>query len=791
MKDQHNAPASDPLARLGAIAIIVAGCCSMSAFAQDGQVNTARLSHITSQDLRPLAPQRGDATRVRFQAVHDDLTAARVHWDLGIGSGTAEANVVARLGVYDVWEAALPTTFTNTVDYVIEAIDADASVFMTPNGLTGEMPAESYTLNFQTFSHAPYGASPSEDGTFFKVWAPGASSAHVRGSFNNWSLQHPMQRVGEDFVAFVSAAEAGDSYKFFFNGNLWKEDARARWLDQRNNNNSVIVDPLAFEPEHTAFVPAPLEEWVIYQLHIGTFAGRNDPFGAAPTPARYVDVIPRIAHLQELGVNAVMLNPVHEFPSERSGGYNPTTMFGIESSYGTQTQFRQMIDALHGAGIAVILDVVYNHFDGFGNFLWNYDGSQIFYDTPNVDTAWGPQADFDRGGVFDYFVDAGEYMLGELGVDGFRFDAVHAMTDGFSTPQFAAGQDVLRRVHENLRRRHAGAVSIAEIYNDSAWVTAPTSSGLGFDGMYHNRYKNAVRGAVFDAAFGDPNVSELASAVNGTGGAVGRAALNYFALHDDVWPLSGHDRAVREIDTSVPHDDEFATSRVKLGEGITMLARGVPAIVQGSEWLEDAPWEFEKIDWAHKTQYGHVFRYFQDLIAMRTTKRALFASSPSVTRHVNEAANVFSFERFGDDGRKYLVVANFSNDALDGYRLGIPTSGRWGVVLNSEARRYGGSGDGSMGRITVQLAPWDGLGQSAALDLPARGLLVLQQDPEYAASCNPSDVAAPVGVLNAADVNAFVNAFISGAGGDGDLNGDGVRNASDISVFIAAWLTGR
>ncbi|MDD3642921.1 MAG: alpha-amylase family glycosyl hydrolase, partial [Candidatus Krumholzibacteria bacterium] len=114
--------------------------------------------------------------------------------------------------------------------------------------------------------------------------------------------------------------------------------------------------------------------------------GRNDPYGAAPHPSRYIDVAARAGHLAELGVNAVMINPVTEFPGDLSGGYNPITAWAPEWAYGSPDDLKSMVDALHLHGIAVLLDIVWNHFSFSDNYLWYYDGTQIYFDDPAVET---------------------------------------------------------------------------------------------------------------------------------------------------------------------------------------------------------------------------------------------------------------------------------------------------------------------------------------------------------------------------------------------------------------------
>ncbi|MBZ0173024.1 MAG: alpha amylase C-terminal domain-containing protein, partial [Phycisphaerales bacterium] len=312
--------------------------------------------------------------------------------------------------------------------------------------------------------------------------------------------------------------------------------------------------------------------------------------------------------------------------------------------------------------------------------------------------------------------------------------------------------------------------------------------GLGFGSQYHNAFKNDLRGAVFaEAGGGSPNMSSLAAAVNGTGGSIRSGAFNYFELHDDAWPLNGHERAVREWNPSDPDSNESRGLQT-LANGLTITSQGVPAILQGTEWLEDDGWESSKIDWSHKTTYAGVFAFYSDLIALRTSKPALYAESPINVYHVNEGNDVMAFERWGDDGRSFVIVANISNNSQGSYLLGLPRAGEWGVVINNDAAEYGGNGVGTSGTFQTEATPRDGFDQRATLSIPAYGFMVLQHEPEFD-GCNDADLAEPLGVLDLADISAFAAGFLSQDPAT-DLNGDGVWDLNDISAFVAAFLAG-
>ncbi|MEO1534134.1 MAG: alpha-amylase family glycosyl hydrolase [Planctomycetota bacterium] len=763
------------------------GLAGPAAAQLDNNVQWQGVSHLTDHDLRPRVPMNGEAFTVRFQTFAGDVSDARVRFDTGSAS-FSDASVVLTRGPYDIWEATVPATASPLVSYVLEITDGTDTDYLTAAGMSDTLvTADSFEIDFVTLDHAPVGATPVDGGTVFKVWSPASSTCAVRGEFNGWSTADALSKVGDHFVGFVPGATGQQMYKYFFDNAHWHSDPRAARLNPQDNYNAFIVDPDLYEWQTEGFSPAPLEELVIYQLHVGTFAGRNDPFGGAPNPSGYIDIAERVQHLADLGVNAVMLNPIHEFPGDFSGGYMSITPFAIESKLGSPFTFKAMVDALHEAGIAVLLDIVPNHASISDNILWDFGGSQQYFDTPPVDTPWGSQCDLDSPGVFDMYLDSWETMLTEYRLDGFRMDAVMYMTDSNLTAQWGAGQELVRALHDRMANRHADKHSIAEIYIDNPWVTNPTSSGLGFDAQYHNEFKEAVRAGVFGGAFGSVNMQRIANVLDGQGfGVSGESVFNYFELHDDAWPLNGHERAVTQIDTTFPNDDEFARGRTIVGNALTLLSRGVPAILQGTEWLENDGWEANKIDWAHKTQYAGVVQFYTDLIGLRTTEPALFANSPLSAYHVNEALDVMAFERFKFDGGSFVAVVNMSNTDRNGYRIGIPREGDWAVIMNSSDTIYDGPGGGTpAGAIAIEPVASGPHAQSAVLDLPARSILLLQHEPtpDCLADTNGD------GAVNPADFSAWVIAFNNQSPAC-DQNVDGLCNPADFTAWVINFNAG-
>jgi 1,4-alpha-glucan branching enzyme len=708
----------------------------------DNNVEWGGISHIAFLDRTPPCPLAGQPFAVRVQAWADDLTSVRVRIEDG-GATYVSASPIGTRGPYDVWEAQVPAPAGSSIEFVFELNDGTDTDYLGPDGVSDGLPPSGFAMDFATLSHAPYGSTPTEGGgVVFKVWSPNRTVCHVRGEFNGWGTSDPMNHVGDDFILHVPAAADRDMYKYYFQNSTWNTDARARALNPGDNYNAFVEDPTRYAWLVNDFEVPDFEEMVVYQLHVGTFAGLNDPYGSAPFPAKYVNVAGRADHLAELGINVVQLCPITEFPWDYSAGYNPVTQWAPESYYGDPDDVRAMVDALHEHGIAVIHDIVWNHFSYSDNYLWYYDGTQYYFDDPAVGTPWGSQADFDSDGVRRWFIESAHMWLGEYRMDGFRMDATEYMN---IYPQEAAGWSLMQWLNDEMDRRWIDKINIAEQLPDDSWITRPTSlGGAGFDAQYYDHFTDRLREEIIDAALGDPEMWVIADILDGSGEYLsGRHVLNYFELHDEAWPSSGGQRMVKTIDTTAPHDDQYAKGRVKLAQGIVLTAPGIPAILQGTEWLEDNDFGTDagnRIDWSHKTTYSGIFDYFSDIIHLRTSNPALRADAGIEIFHVNDASNIIAFRRTDYGGNDIVVVANFSNTDFGSYRFGVPLNEDWAEVMNSQDSTYIGSGPTNPGTITPDPIARDGYSQSVEIALARMALVILT--PADGAGIEPPDAPA-------------------------------------------------
>jgi maltooligosyltrehalose trehalohydrolase len=249
-------------------------------------------------------------------------------------------------------------------------------------------------------------------GVRFRLWAPGEKTIDlsIAGRF--------LRMKGNDgwFEHIEPKAGAGTRYRYRIDGELLVPDPASRFQPEDVGGPSEVIDPEAFQWREQAWRNRPWNEAVIYELHIGTFT----PSGT------YRGAIEKLPHLKNLGITAIELMPLSDFAGKRNWGYDGVLPYAPDSAYGRPEDLKALIDAAHGAGLMVLLDVVYNHFGPEGNYLPRY-APQFFTDRHK--TPWGAAIDFSNDFVRKFFVHNVRYWLEEYRFDGLRFDAVHAIID--------------------------------------------------------------------------------------------------------------------------------------------------------------------------------------------------------------------------------------------------------------------------------------------------------------------------------------------------------------------------
>lgn len=583
------------------------------------------------------------------------------------------------------------------------------------------------------------GALPHDDGVAFRVWAPHAEAVHVVGSFNDWSAEAaPLAPEGGGIWAGdVAEARPGDEYRFLIrNGDrtLSRIDPYARQVTNSVGNGVITADP----PLTDDFTPPPWSRMVIYEMHVGTFARAEAEGGDLE------EAVDRFDHLRRLGVNAIQIMPVAEFAGDLSWGYNPAHVFAVESAYGGPEGLRAFVEAAHKAGIAVILDVVYNHFGPSDLDLWRFDGWSendkggiYFYNDWRSETPWGDtRPDYGRPEVRQFIRDNALYWLEQYNLDGLRWDMTLYIRsvrgdEGDPGDDLADGWSLARWVNEEIRARFPGHITIAEDLRNRGEITAP--DGAGFGAQWDAQFVHPIRETLVAADDNQRHMGTVAHAIRHHYNGDPFQRVIYTESHDEV--ANGRARIPHEI---APDDPEnwAAQKRSTLGAALVFTTPGVPMLFQGQEFLQgrwfrdDAP-----LDWDQTEAFRGVVRLYRDLIRLRLDRegRTGGLSARGVHTHrIDESAKVIAFHRWdrGGPGDDVVVVANFAHEPRTVYRIGFPRPGRWRLRFNSDWEGYSEAFSGfPSGDVEARAQECDGMAWSAEVAIGGYSALVFSQDP--------------------------------------------------------------
>ncbi len=573
------------------------------------------------------------------------------------------------------------------------------------------------------------GALPQDKGVAFRVWAPHAEGVHVVGDWNKWkALATPLTHEGNGYWFGVAAkARVGQEYRFSLTtpaGVLSKIDPYARQVTS-SVGNGVILDHADFDWKDDAPVVPPHHELVVYELHIGSFY-REDP----DRPGTLKLVGDKLDHLVRLGVNAVQIMPLMEFAGDLSWGYNPSHIFAVESSYGGPEAFKTFVREAHKRGIAVILDIVYNHFGPSDLDLWRFDGWSehdkggiYFYNDDRSQTPWGDtRPDYGREEVRRYLHDNAMSWLHDYHLDGLRFDmtpyirSVHG--SGYDLPE---GWELMRWVNLSLREQFPGAISIAEDMQQDPRISATSDDGAAFHAQWDGAFVHPVRQIVIASDDQDRSIAALKVALEARYNDDAFQRVVYTESHDEV--ANGRARVPYEVNSDDP-TGWHAQKRSTLGAALVFTAPGIPMIFQGQEFLQGA-WFRDNVplDWDQDESFAGIVRLFRDLIHLRRNtdglSRGLTGQHLDVF-HANDPDHVVAFHRWaeGGPGDDVVVMMNLSHQLLDDYVVGLPAAGAWRLLLNSDAEVYSPDfADTASADVHAVEGKYDGL--------PARGVVTI------------------------------------------------------------------
>jgi 1,4-alpha-glucan branching enzyme len=542
------------------------------------------------------------------------------------------------------------------------------------------------------------GSVPHESGVAFRVWAPHADAVYVTGTFNNWSPDaHPMSKEPDGhWYRDIAEAAIGNEYRYRIVAGakqMLRIDPYARQVTS-SVGNAVIYDP-HFDWEGDDFHLPPVNELVIYELHLGTFHDKEDG-----KTDKFAEAVQKLDHLQRLGVNVIEVMPLAQFAGNLSWGYNPSCVFAVESNYGGPAGFKRFVKAVHQVGLAVVLDAVYNHFGPSDLDLWQFDGWSennrggiYFYNDWRAETPWGStRPDYGRKEVRQFILDNAMMWLEEYHVDGLRLDMTlfirNVRGDGDAGGDLPDGWSLIQQINHEIRQRYPGRITIAEdLQTDDRLTTPEDQGGAGFTAQWGARFVHPVRAAVITSNDDQRSLDSVRRALEGRYNGDPFQRVIYSESHDEV--ANGQSRVASEIDPHNP-DSWFAQKRTTLAAALVLTSPGIPMLFQGQEFLEDG-WFQDSVplDWHKSEEFSGLVRMYRDLIHLRLNRfdstRGLTGSGLN-TFHQNQADNVIAYHRWhqqgpGDD---VVVVVNLSHRAHENYKLGFPLLGTWRLRLNSD-----------------------------------------------------------------------------------------------------------
>ena len=593
-------------------------------------------------------------------------------------------------------------------------------------------------------------------GTRFAVWAPNARSVCLAADFNLWSdVKHPMATRGGSGIweLFVPDIGEGVVYKYVLrdqSGDLlpFKADPFGFGAEMRPNSASVVRDLSTYRwndhdwlanrwTHHTRDTPIS-----IYEVHLGSWK-RNDDGGYLS----YADLAEQlIPYAKGLGFTHIEVMPITEHPFDGSWGYQPIGMFAPTRRHGTPDEFKAFVDAIHAAGLGIILDWVPGHFPSDEHGLAQFDGTHL-YEHADLRKGFHPDwntliFNFGRREVVNYLVSNARFWLEEYHLDGLRVDAVASMLyldysreDGEWLPNEDGSNENWEAV-KFLQRFNADAYSeldgipggiftIAE--ESTAWpgVTAPTDhDGLGFGYKWNMGWMNDTLAYMSE----DPVNRRFHHHMMTFG-------IDYAFSENYVLPLS-HDEVVHgkgSLIDRMPGDRWQKFANLRAYYAFMWSHPGKKLLFMGGEFGQTQEWNADQsLDW-HLTQYPE-HKNTQSLIRDLNT---LYASCPALYEQDCEAGgfewvdggaqedNVLSFLRWDKERTKpMLVVCNFSSVARPSYHIGVPIEGYWSETLNTDSSFYGGSGDGNLGGLNTDAHPAHGHAQSLRIILPPLATLM-------------------------------------------------------------------
>ena len=677
--------------------------------------------------LRPLAASvaavRGDGSRVELDHVADGL------WQ-GYAAGAGLAyHVEANYDGAPAWSADDPYRFVSSV--------GEMDLYLWAEGRHEQL--------WQVLG-AHFRPHEGVDGTSFSVWAPHAKAVRVVGDFNSWNgVGHSMRRLDDNGVweIFVPALQPGNTYKFelLTQQAEWvtRADPMARYTEVSPATGSKVGqsrfewadDSWMSRRESTDTQNAPMS---VYELHVGSWRPGLDYRSLA---------IELIDYVTQLGFTHVEFMPLAEHPFGGSWGYQVTGYYAPTSRFGHPDDLKYLIDCLHQAGIGVIMDWVPGHFPKDEWALARFDGESLY---EHSDPRRGEQMDwgtlifnFGDSQVRNFLVANALYWLEEFHIDGLRVDAVASMLyldysreEGQWLPKQYGGREnleaiaFLQEVNATAYKRNPGIIMIAEESTSWPGVTKPTtSSGLGYGMKWNMGWMNDTLRYMQEDPINRSYHHNLLT-----------FGLVYAFSESFLLPIS-HDEVVHgkgSLLHKMPGDHWQKLANLRVYLAFMWAHPGKQLLFMGSEFGQPSEWSEERgLDWWILDQPMH-----QGLQKLVAGLNHTYTASPALWEQDNDAAgfewldggnslqNVVAFVRWSRSGEPVVAIFNFGGNPVGPYRIGLPFSGTWDEVINTDAEEFGGSGVGNFGSVQALDEPFQGRPASVELTIPPLGGLWLK-----------------------------------------------------------------
>lgn len=597
-------------------------------------------------------------------------------------------------------------------------------------------------------------------GASFAVWAPGAKRVSLVGDFNHWDGRyHPMRALGSSGVweIFLPGLEEDQKYKYEIKDQHdylhLKTDPYGCAFEAPPHNATMLceVDDFAWDDDewmaHRSQVDWKATPISIYEVHVGSWKRRTHD---GNRPLTYRELADELTdYVVENGYTHVEFLPLSEFPFDGSWGYQVTGFYAPTQRFGTPADFQFLVNALHLAGVGVIMDWVPAHFPTDAFALAQFDGTALYEHADprqGFHQDWGTLIpNFGRHEVRAFLIGSALAWLERYHIDGLRVDAVASMlyldysrAEGEWIPNRYGGRENLEAIsflqatNDLVHHYYPGALMIAEESTSFPKLTRPTSEGgLAFDfkwnmGWMHDSLQYFQKDPVYRKYHHN----------NLTFGMVYQYSENFTQVysHDEVV----HGKGSMLLKMAAGSITEKANQLRSLYT-LMWTWPGKKTLFMGCDFGQSREWQYDaQLDWGLLQYKDHsgVLQCLRDLNHLYTGT-SVFAYGDTREdgfewiRLDDADSSVIAFLRKDAAFREvYLVVGHYTPGVRTGYMLGVPLAGFWREVLNSDAVEYGGQGDGNLGGVSTQTIPCDGHGQSLSLTLPGNSTCVFRYEGE-------------------------------------------------------------